>query len=95
MTPSDYFEFFRISEEKIPYERNYACEYAHKQLKDSDKIGAICSRYCPIIWGEDRFCCDEGSLYKQWMSTEDWKEATILAKQISMLRWNNIEEHTT
>ena len=94
MTPADYLEFFTIPKEKIPYEESYVCEYAHKQLKDDDKITAACSRYCPITWGKDMFCRDEGSLYEQWMSAEDWKEAMILAKQISMLKWNNVKEQT-
>lgn len=94
MTPADYFEFFRIPKEKIPYEESYVCEHAHKQLENGDKIGAMCSRYCPITWGKDMFCRDVGSLYEQWVSTEDWKEAMILAKQISMLRWNNVKEQT-
>ena len=69
----EYFNFFGIALEDTPKKFCYCCEFAD----------FICYR-CPIDWSPKRDCCDDG-LFAKWLHCKDYKEASILARQIAEL----------
>lgn len=86
----EYFNNKKLLTLKKPLALCYACEEAYKRSEINKK--SICDN-CPIKWDykykdSDFPCTCSGALYMQYNTTDNWKEATRIARKISELKWN-------
>jgi len=72
--------------EAVKTEHPVAYRNASFACEEADKISLGTCIRCPIDWKKYN-CCDEGSLYREWLAEIDQQIRSELAAQIRDLPW--------
>ena len=79
----DYFKENKIPNEKQPINGCYACA----ETETRDISGVKCCKRCPLNWGDNKNCFDNGTLFDRWTLSTDPTRRSELAKQIAEMEW--------